>query len=352
MTGSVPPRTRSEEFASSSYFPPLDGLRALSVLLVMANHLPQPSWLPNVVFGWIGVFVFFVISGFLITTLLLREEERAGKISLSAFYLRRVFRILPVYYAVLILYVAICLLPWMHDKWDQFRHGLPYFVLFFQEYLPASAGTVFGHSWSLGVEEKFYFLWPFCYFVALRKWRHRWLAPLLACAGFMVFGYSKMLCTAYLGIAVGCVLAVVMHSGIAAPSLRRLASAPVLVPLGGVVGTYLLLRVTWIFVIGFEWAIAYLLLHLLLSDSWLRRALSLGPMVWLGRRSYSMYLFHVLCLNVVEVVVPVTTVPRFFGVLFLAFGLTAAVSHVSYTWIEEPAIALGKRIIRRRAESR
>jgi peptidoglycan/LPS O-acetylase OafA/YrhL len=75
-------------------------------------------------------------------------------------------------------------------------------------------------------------------------------------------------------------------------------------------------------------------------------------MAWLGRRSYSMYLLHVLCVNAFEIIIPVSTVPRFFAVLFLAFGLTAAVSHVSYTWIEEPAIALGKKVIARRAASR
>jgi peptidoglycan/LPS O-acetylase OafA/YrhL len=160
-----------------------------------------------------------------------------------------VFRIFPVYYAVLVLYIAICLLPWFHEQWDKLRHGLPYFALFAQEYIPESAGTVFGHSWSLGVEEKFYFVWPFCFFVALRSWRHRWSVPLLACAGFAFFGIWYPLCRAYLGIAVGCVLAIVMHSAAAQPRLGRLAQATVLLPLGLTIGTYALLYYSPVFVL-------------------------------------------------------------------------------------------------------
>jgi peptidoglycan/LPS O-acetylase OafA/YrhL len=349
MIGFASRQSHGDDFISSSYFPSLDGLRTLSVFFVMANHLPMPVPLQHVVFGWVGVQVFFVISGFLITTLLLREEARHGRISLSAFYLRRVFRILPVYYAVLGLYVAICLLAVSGEKWRQLEHGLPYYVLFVQEYSPQSAGTVFGHSWSLGVEEKFYLLWPFVFFVALRRWRLRWLVVCSVLLGLALLGHGVPLCRAYFAIAVGCALAIAMNSQFALPTLRRFASTPPLVPLGLIIAAYCLLNLSPVFVLGFHWATAYLLLHLLLNDSWLRRVMTLRSMVWMGRRSYSMYLLHVLCLNVVEREIPSGNVPQFFAVLLLAFGLTAIVSHFSYTLIEQPAIKIGKGIVGRRA---
>ncbi|MEK8109623.1 acyltransferase [Micromonospora sp. M12] len=82
-------------------FPALDGLRAVAAIMVFAFHYGGPSW--KWLTGWIGVHLFFVLSGFLITTLLLREEHRYGRVSLRAFYLRRFFRIMPVYLLVLFL---------------------------------------------------------------------------------------------------------------------------------------------------------------------------------------------------------------------------------------------------------
>ena len=87
-----------------SYFPALDGVRAVCILLVMFNHVhePMPLWVQ----GRIGVDIFFVLSGFLITTLLLRERERHGNVSLKGFYTRRFFRIVPVYALVVVIYLG------------------------------------------------------------------------------------------------------------------------------------------------------------------------------------------------------------------------------------------------------
>jgi peptidoglycan/LPS O-acetylase OafA/YrhL len=140
--------------------PSLHGLRALSILLVLVAHLSQQGiLLPRLwqltELGHIGVDMFFVISGFLITLLLLREQARRQEISLKQFYLRRAFRILPAY---LFFLVGIALLQLLNAAslcgWDWFG-ALTYSVGFLR-----NPSWDIGHIWSLSVEEHFYLLWP------------------------------------------------------------------------------------------------------------------------------------------------------------------------------------------------
>jgi peptidoglycan/LPS O-acetylase OafA/YrhL len=145
--------------------PSLDGLRALSVLLVIALHtLQRYSLTHNVsliyyIFcnGGMGVFIFFVISGYLITTLLLRERDTTGKISLKSFYIRRAFRILPpLYFYILFLTILGLMghLPGMN------RLELVTALTFTRNYVPHVGLWAMEHFWSLCIEEQFYLLWP------------------------------------------------------------------------------------------------------------------------------------------------------------------------------------------------
>ena len=144
------------------YFPALDGVRAYCVLLVMFDHLKSNGHGPGWIDGHLGVDLFFVISGFLITTLLVREHHFTGHIDRRAFFLRRVFRIVPVYLMVMLLYVLVLQAPSQAARWVQFRAGLPWFVTLMNEFArEPGRGTVFLQTWSLGVEEKFYLVWPF-----------------------------------------------------------------------------------------------------------------------------------------------------------------------------------------------
>ncbi len=153
--------------------PSIDGFRAISITLVVIHHLlnkekadVNPLWylIGN---GFLGVFIFFVISGFLITTLLLREADSTGRISLSAFYLRRAFRILPPLY----FYIAFAVLA----AWAL---GTPLSVASISEAATLTQNIVirnspwqFEHFWSLCIEEQFYLIWPITigYFII----RHR-----------------------------------------------------------------------------------------------------------------------------------------------------------------------------------
>jgi peptidoglycan/LPS O-acetylase OafA/YrhL len=159
--------------------PSLDGLRAASILLVILshsfNHVEAAGKLRDVVWsiagsGATGVAVFFVISGFLITALLIKEKERFGRISLRGFYFRRVFRILPAFY----LYVfTVAVLAWCGILTIGLR---PFAVAltFTSDYI-ANTSWYLGHTWSLSVEEQFYLLWPFLVMLCSRR-ALTWLA--------------------------------------------------------------------------------------------------------------------------------------------------------------------------------
>lgn len=160
--------------ASRGRLPGLDGIRAVSITLVIISHMMIHSiglvGRPRAVqfaYGEDGVVFFFALSGFLITTLLLREHKQRGQINLGSFYLRRCLRIWPVWYAYLAFVAILVLLGW-----DQVNErswiGAATFSL---NLLPGTDGVSVAHAWSLAIEEQFYLLWPLTLIVLLRT-RH------------------------------------------------------------------------------------------------------------------------------------------------------------------------------------
>lgn len=145
------------------FIPSLDGLRALSVFVVILGHT-HSSLLDRIPFnasfrnGGQGVAVFFVISGFLITHLLLKELRREGQINLRRFYLRRTFRIFPPFYVFLL---VIAILGLVHVV-QVSRIGLLVAATYTWNYIPVPETWILGHCWSLALEEQFYLLWPAC----------------------------------------------------------------------------------------------------------------------------------------------------------------------------------------------
>ena len=157
------------------YVPALDGLRALAVIAVIVYHANH-SWLGG---GFLGVEVFFVISGYLITLLLTAERERTGTISLSQFWVRRARRLLPALVALLILVVTWTAL-FERQRLGLLRgdviSGLLYGANWFQIWTGSSYTSEFAfaplrHLWSLAVEEQFYIIWPLVVFVLVRRLR-------------------------------------------------------------------------------------------------------------------------------------------------------------------------------------
>jgi len=145
------------------HLPSLNGLRAISVTIVILYHFIRFSidvnpdiYLHFPIFdGQFGVNVFFVISGFLITSLLLKEEEDFGRISLKGFYTRRTLRIFPAYFFMLLVYWVLQLLGFLHIPHQSWLTSLTY-----TKYINYRIDWYTAHTWSLSIEENFYLLWP------------------------------------------------------------------------------------------------------------------------------------------------------------------------------------------------
>lgn len=158
------------QYEAQRFFGPLDGLRAISVLMVVLHHMTEKSvwyWLN----GFAGVEVFFVLSGFLITTICLREMNRGGErrqLSLKGFYTRRVYRIIPLYLLALAAYGVLTGFWGISGTWTEFVDNLPYYLTLNGDLIKSE--PPFAISWSLGVEEKFYVVWPLV-LVATRSMR-------------------------------------------------------------------------------------------------------------------------------------------------------------------------------------
>lgn len=169
------------EFQSSHYFTALDGLRAISILLVILHHVGRLP--PRSIFytfqdnGRYGVSFFFVISGFLICSLFLREIRKTGGIALGKFYGRRSLRLLPLYYVVLAFTAVLVFGLHQYSSANQelFRAKLPSYLFYYSNWLATATQGPFFCSWSLAVEEQFYLVFGLMLFFLPR----RYLIPIL-----------------------------------------------------------------------------------------------------------------------------------------------------------------------------
>jgi peptidoglycan/LPS O-acetylase OafA/YrhL len=335
------------EKVALKYRPDLDGLRAASCLLVFIFHvLHSKSWhglFPWIDFlqGWIGVYIFFVLSGFLITSLLIGEEGRRGRIHFGSFLIRREFRIAPAYYITLALYALLCITPLAHQYAAQFRAGFWYWVFYSGDIastMPA-VGTLLGHSWSLAVEQRFYLVWPIALFAFSRAWQIRLGVFVVAIAAVRFLPIGDV--DAYMALILGSATAFLRADGRAAQFLSRIS-------MGVTAG----LTLSWVLVLHwrpdlttpFSCLVALFIYHLSVKESRLKRLLGTAPLVWLGQRSYSFYLLHVICLNVALHMINSTRIPGAIGAIATGVLLTMAAAAVSYFLIEEPFRRMGKSI--------
>lgn len=276
--------------------PSLDGLRAISISFVVVGHWVELHYHSDVAgaFANLGVRIFFVISGYLITTLLLKEYGKTSRIGLREFYVRRAYRILP---AAIVFMVPVFVIFWHELRWYHMVAAALYLANF-----DFSHPWFLGHLWSLSVEEQFYFLWP----GVLKKW-HRHRVGILV--GVVLFAPVYRVACHFLGLhgradetfpAVADVLAMGCLLAIFARRLPRIKTGWALVLIAPVVvvpmywgamrfhTTAVLLLVLWPVM---HFSIVGLLLHVVERPYWI---LNVRPVVWLGKISYSLYLWQQL----------------------------------------------------------
>ena len=356
---SLSPIARYDEWRATRYFPGLDGLRAVAALLVVFHHArTHRLWGP--LEGWNGVTLFFVLSGFLITTLALREEDAHGRVRWRAFVVRRGFRILPIYLASLALYAVVMFsIGFGGSHRSVFVHALPWYLSPFPE-VPFFTRThiVFSLAWSLGIEEKFYLLWPLLAFVLLRKHARGRIGVALVLALVaqvpIAFSSGGRAVAPYSAILVGCLLAFALHHRQAFRVLARLGSLP-----GLVVAVSLLVVVqalTHVFDVtasGFRVASPYYYLPYSVAAALVVASLALQargsgifrsrPFRFVGRVSYPLYLTHPIALGIAATVIAPGGIAS--ELVYLAVGLTLSLvlAYGLHRVVERPLIALGKR---------
>ena len=348
---------------AAAFFPALEGLRGIAALLVVFHH-SRSHWLWGWLEGWNGVTLFFVLSGFLITTLALREEDALGALRWRAFFVRRVFRIIPVYLASLALYVvAVGAMGIAAGHRGPFLHALPWYLSPFPE-VPFFSRThiVFSLAWSLGIEEKFYLLWPLVAFVLLRHRARGRLGLALALALVLqipiALGSNGRALAPYSAILVGCVLAFLMHNRSSFAHLSRFGSKPFF--LGAVALLVVVQGLTHVFhptAPGFRVAAAWYYLPYSLAAAMVICALVLragwsgwlesAPMRFVGRVSYPLYLTHPLGLAAAGMFVARAGLVSELVYLAVGLALSLALAYGIHRAVEKPLIRSGKRLAAR-----
>ena len=349
---------RHEAYRSRAHFASLDGLRFFSIAPVVWHHStsgPLPGVLGK---GPVGVELFFAISGFLITTRLIREQRARGSVAVGQFYARRALRIFPLYYAVLTLYVvrAWLFLPASPMR-AHFFHSLPFWLTYTADWLLDTSVVhpiIFSFGWSLAVEEQFYLVWPWIVRAA-----RGWLFPVSFAALLVVAdqgaeqGYfdriwpssglaHRMIASISTPICLGAVMACALDRprsfAVVARLLGRRASAPL---------AFLALAAL-IYADGPPLLAVHVALVLLVgacclrADHGLTRLTDAAPLRWIGTVSYGVYLFHVSAITAWKLVLPTSWIsaPLVFG---LSFAVSLAIAAASFRWFERPCQSLGDR---------
>jgi peptidoglycan/LPS O-acetylase OafA/YrhL len=299
---------------SQAELPGLNGIRAIAAFLVVFYHFGLPG-----VSGGLGVLIFFVLSGFLITWLLLAEQERTSTISLRKFYARRTLRIFPAFYAYWFLLITALLVSHKTIHWAQALCSFFYVNNYYQGIF-GDPNTGLSHTWSLAVEEQFYLLWPVT-FLALSRDRRRMAYTLVGMIGalwlyrfVMRFGFHVWQGYAYEAfdmradhLLIGCLLAVSLRSGMFVRLWEFLCShwlPGALTVLGLALCSYVEQRSPVSFRDAFSFTVAPLLSAFLIvsaiafSGRGFWRALDWNWMRYLGRISYSIYLYQQLTVGI------------------------------------------------------
>ncbi|WP_161974696.1 acyltransferase family protein [Piscinibacter terrae] len=334
----------------------LDGWRAISIALVLIGHLVNYRWGiggPKVASfaaynAQLGVKVFFVISGYLITTLSLKEEISTGGLHVGGFYLRRAFRILPAFFVYLLAVAAIALPGWI----DQSSIGIQRAAEFSCDIPGRDCGWFANHTWSLAYEQQFYLLFPLIFMATLGT-RLRWVlavhllvvaAPFVALFTGDVWHDALAFSAGFSSITMGVLLALLV------PRLRHWVGRPdaLAVALGAFAGSVLVVGLNLLHLsyavrtavdgVLLPPAVAWLIYTSVHSDGVFTRLLDARPVRYIGAISYSLYLWQQLFTG---------PAARYADVTWFVPLLALPAAALSYHFIEQPFIRWGRALSHR-----
>ncbi len=345
--------------AGYGYIPGLDGLRAIAVMIVIIAHVGFSHIIP----GGFGVTIFFFISGFLITRLLLAEQDTRGQIKLGAFYIRRLLRLIPALYAMMLITMAVLVIHARPIPLWELVSGLTYVMNYHNIYLAFAnieRGGPWEHLWSLAVEEHFYLLFPWILVLS----RHHLKRAIMLCAGLCALALLWRIIAIYAlsfpseytysatesrldSLLYGCLLSLLLHVRPDANFWRRLLGwAPL------IISALLLLlcfglrdeafRQTFRYSLqGMALLIAVLNLYFFDRLNFAVKILEWPLLRWLGQISYGLYLWHIPVLIGVEHYTgyALGSVPFVLWTL----GLTLIFTSLSFYALERPIIGLRRK---------
>jgi peptidoglycan/LPS O-acetylase OafA/YrhL len=322
----------------------LDGTRAISITLVITAHLKLTEGWPlawRLDYGNLGVRTFFVISGFLITSLLLKEINRTGSVNLKDFYVRRTFRIMPAYYIYIGVIALLIPTGWVAATYSDLLPALAYYANYDHPNL------ALGMTWSLSVEEQFYLLWPATlFFLGLRRAKIACFVLLFTAPVFRLLYewhwwplYSKFASESVCDtLATGCLLALFRERLWSISLYRRLVESklaflvlPAAILLMAAQPPMWCQVTIGLSLLNFGIAIA-LDRCMRFPDAGVAKFLNITPVVWIGTISYSLYLWQQIFAFNDHLPTPVK----------LAYMLGMAI--LSYYVIERPFLAMRRRL--------
>lgn len=347
---------------SRGYFPALDGLRAVAVAVVMLSHVGIPGFSG----GKTGVLLFFALSGFLISGILLKQLDRTGRVDFKRFYGGRFLRLLPAMVLVIAATMGLALLWPQREQSQESLTAVPYVLLYVNNWAQVAGVETgwFSHFWSLAVEEQFYMLWPAILWL-LHRWKGRSAVAIFALAGALGSIVLKQFVDGSNGrqagtdfaadaLLLGCALAaglpiwgpvIARWAKIAFwPAVAVLTASMVLGNSGGG-GTseqYELFGRMW-------WPLAAIASTIVIAGPtsvagaprWVPSVLSWAPVAYIGRVSYGMYLWHILLLALINS--PLNPLDGLLVRTALLFVSTVAIAALSFHFVEQPFLAMKQR---------
>jgi len=347
---------RHRQFLATRLFPSLDGLRGLSIIPVVWHHAVghQPGLLGR---GHLGVQLFFSISGFLITTLLLREQAKTGAISLRNFYVRRTLRIFPAYYTTLFVYVALVAAVERGTQAGQdFWRHLPFYFTYTSNWfvdLASGPRVIFYFAWSLATEEQFYLCWPW-----VVRFSRRWHLPVLFMIALLLLGewanwqvapgtmmgqalWRRVMGSIASPICLGCLLAYATHLPTGFRAVDALAGRWWSAPLATVL-LFVVVAVEALPSILTSLAMTFLVsCTTIRPDHSMQMVFDNKALRYVGTISYGIYLFHMLAINIVR---RLPVAPGHPALVFLmSLPLSIGIATISFRYFEQPFLLLKRR---------